>query len=37
MNELQLDLADIKHDEMSLYGEWMLNKTHEGGLTNTIF
>lgn len=37
MTEFQMNLTDIKHDEVSLHGHWMLNKTHEGGPSNTNF
>ena len=32
-----MDLIDTKHDEMSIDGQCMLSKTHEGGPANIDF
>jgi len=37
MTGLQVDLTDTKHDDMSFYSQFMLNRTHEGGPTNFSF
>ena len=34
MTKFQVNLTDIKHDEMSFYDQRTLSKTQEGGLAN---